>query len=223
MWNELDLVPFRTTVAGGGSNVFVIAVDREDAGHPGYDVLSAPVINDALSDDSCQVSSSAEQIQAPGQGGADKTLYRVVTMTSAAGTTCVIDWYARLALGSHLYPGSSLHANLLSINLDTGGIGSKEVSIPVKEILPQKIEKTMTATQGVDVRLDAGEDGDAGVGELREHLSAVDDAEVGAGDDHAELDPQRPDAGRGHPVDHAGHGDQPGAPGDHGERAGQDV
>ena len=57
LWNELDLVPFRTTVDGGG-DLFVIAVDREDAGHPGYDVLSAPVINDALSDDSCQVSSS---------------------------------------------------------------------------------------------------------------------------------------------------------------------
>jgi uncharacterized repeat protein (TIGR01451 family) len=148
LWNELDLVPFRTTIDGGGSNAFVIAVDHADAGHPGYDVLSAPVINAALSDASCQVSSGAEQIQAPGQGGADETLYRVVTVTSDPGTTCVIDWYARLALGSHLYPGSSLHANLLSTNLDTAGIGSKEVSIPVKEILPQKIEKTMTATQG---------------------------------------------------------------------------
>ena len=77
LWNELDLVPFRTTIDGGGTNEFVIAVDREDAGHPGYDVLSAPVINEALSDDSCQVYSSGELIQSPGQGGADKTLYRV--------------------------------------------------------------------------------------------------------------------------------------------------
>ena len=35
-------------------------------------------------------------------GGADKTLYRIVTVISDPGTICVIDWYARLALGSRL-------------------------------------------------------------------------------------------------------------------------
>jgi uncharacterized repeat protein (TIGR01451 family) len=147
-WNELDLVPHRVTVSGSGEAQFVIAADNEDAGHPGYDIISEPVVNAAKSSAGCSVTSSAQQTQAPGQGGADKTIYRVVTLEVPTNGTCVIDYYQRLALGSHLYPGSSLHSNLLSTNLDTGGIGSKEVSIPVKEILPQTIDKTMTATQG---------------------------------------------------------------------------
>ncbi|MCB9107426.1 MAG: hypothetical protein H6633_24695 [Anaerolineales bacterium] len=63
------------------------------------------------------------------------------------GTTCVFDYYERLALGSHLFPGSSLHSNLTNQNLGTQGIRAKDVSIPVKEILPQELNKTMTATQ----------------------------------------------------------------------------
>ena len=45
-------------------------------------------------------------------------------------------------------PGSSLHSNLANESLGTAGIGSKEVSIPVKEILPQELDKTMTAEVG---------------------------------------------------------------------------
>jgi hypothetical protein len=60
----------------------------------------------------------------------------------------VYDYYGRLALGSHLFPGSALHANLLNEQLGTAGIGAKDVSIPVKEIQPQGLSKTMTATQG---------------------------------------------------------------------------
>jgi hypothetical protein len=147
-WNELDLVPHRVTVSGSGQAQFVIAADNEDAGHPGYDIISEPVINAAKSAAGCTVSSSAQQTLTPGQGGADATIYRVVTLQVPDGGTCVIDYYQRLALGSHLYPGSSLHSDLLNTDFTTAGIGSKEVSIPVKEILPQTIDKTMTASQG---------------------------------------------------------------------------
>ena len=33
-------------------------------------------------------------------------------ITQLQNTTCVYDYYERLALGSHLFPGSSLHSNL---------------------------------------------------------------------------------------------------------------
>lgn len=163
-WNELDLVPFRITTKAGNSApptqtyAVAIALDHEDTAHPGFDVLAsdnqpsgAPVLNTALSDASCTaLSSTGQQILSPGIGGIDKTLYRILTITQAQNTTCVYDWYGRLALGSHLWPGSSLHANLLNQDLSTGGIGAKEVSIPVKDISPQDIHKDMSATQSAN-------------------------------------------------------------------------
>ena len=158
-WNELDLVPYRVTVSSGNSApasqtiAFAVAVDNEDAGNPGYDVISAPALNASHSSATgCTAySSTSQQIQAPGLGGVDKTLYRIVTISNLPkNTDCVFDLYARLALGSHLFPGSSLHFNLANDQLDTSGIGSKEISIPVKEILPQEIAKDMSATQGSD-------------------------------------------------------------------------
>jgi hypothetical protein len=154
-WNELDLVPYRLTADNGnGAQTYTIAiaVDKLDAGHPGYDVISVPVLNTDLSSGTCTLTASGEKTMSPGLGGMDETLYREVTITQSAGATCVWDYYARLALGSHLFPGSSLHANLgLIVDSDeitTSGIGARDVSIPVKEILPQELTKTMSATQG---------------------------------------------------------------------------
>ena len=153
-WNELDLVPHRLTTELGSqadattTYTFGIAADREDGGAPGYDVLSAPVINDALSHDSCMVTSGPETIIEPGVGGTDKSIGRLVTVTQDKGTTCVLDWYERLALGSHLFPGSSLHTNRTNQQFSTSGIGAADVSIPVNEILPQELSKTMTASVG---------------------------------------------------------------------------
>lgn len=157
-WNELDLVPFRAIVSAGNSApasqtvAFAIAVDNEDAGRPGYDFLSVPVLNTDLSSGGCgTLNVSAQQFATPGLGGADVTLYRVLTITGLQkDSECVYDHFARLALGSHVYPGASLHWNLANDQLGTGGIGSKEISIPVKEILPQELDKDMTATQGSD-------------------------------------------------------------------------
>ena len=62
-WNELDLVPHRLTTQLGSqadattTYTFGIAADREEGGAPGYDVLSAPVVNAAKSHASCQVTS----------------------------------------------------------------------------------------------------------------------------------------------------------------------
>lgn len=157
-WNELDLVPFRATVTAGNSApasqtvTFVIAVDNMDAGKTGYDFLSVPVLNTDLSSGGCgTLNVSGQQFASPGMGSADITLYRTLTITGLQqGATCVYDHFARLALGSHLYPGASLHWNLANDQLGTSGIGSKEISIPVNEILPQQLDKTMGAVRDAD-------------------------------------------------------------------------
>ena len=153
-WNELDLVPHRVTTTSGsqaGTTTdydFNITADGEDGGHPGYDLLTVPEVNAAKSDASCTVSSSAQGAKTPGIGGTDTSIYRTLHVHQDKGTTCVIDWAERLALVSHLYPGSSLHSNLTQADFSTGGVGAQDVSIPVKEISPQELSKTETATQG---------------------------------------------------------------------------
>lgn len=168
-WNELDLVPVRFTVQAGNaapatqSFSFALVVDNCSTGtgetgcttgKPGYDVLSSdsggtPVKNTSLSTGTCgTLTASGPQYEAPGVGGTGTSLYRVMSVTGQAkNSTCVYDAFARLALGSHLFPGSSLHFNLTNDALGTAGIGAKDVSIPVKEILPQELSKTMSAVR----------------------------------------------------------------------------
>ena len=153
-WNELDLVPHRLTTALGTqadattTYTIGIAADGMDAGHPGYDVMSVPVVNTALSDASCAVIAGPQVTITPGVGGTDSSIGRLFTISQDKGTTCVFDWYERLALGSHLFPGSSLHTNRTNQSWSTSGIGAADVSIPVKEILPQELSKDMSAERG---------------------------------------------------------------------------
>lgn len=185
-WNELDLVPIRVTVKAGSSApatqnfTFAIAVDNCSngtgatgcaTGRPGYDVLSSddptgtPVKNTSLSAGACgTVSASGPQYRAPGIGGTGTTLYRTVSVTGQArNSTCVYDAYARLAVGSHLFPGASLHFNLADSELATSGVGGKEVSLPVNEILPQSLRKDMSASQGSSSAWSVTKDGSSQV------------------------------------------------------------
>ena len=150
-WSELDLVPFRVIVSASNSAPasstfsFAVAVDNTNGGLVGFDVLSAPVLNTALSAASCSAATVGPQTTANNQ------LLRSVTITISRNTNCVYDYYARLAIGAHLYPGSSLHANLADdLTGSTSGIGTKAVSINPKEVAPQSISKNMTATQNSD-------------------------------------------------------------------------
>jgi len=150
-WSELDLVPLRVTVSASNSASssstfsFAVAVDNTNSGLVGFDVLSAPVLNTSLSAASCSAATVGAQTTANGQ------LLRLVTVTIHQNTNCVYDYYARLAIGAHLYPGSSLHANLADdLTGSTSGIGTKAVSINPKEVAPQSLDKDMTATQGTD-------------------------------------------------------------------------
>ena len=150
-WNELDIVPFRVTTNVGNQAsattdfTFAVALDYYNNAI-GYDLISAATPNAGLSHASCAVTSGASLPASPTTS--DASIHRLLTVHQDRGTTCVFDFYGRLAIGSHLYSGSSLHANLYNQNLTTSGIGAKEVSIPVKEILPQSIAKTMNAVQG---------------------------------------------------------------------------
>jgi hypothetical protein len=161
-WNELDRVPHRLTTSLGSqtsattSYQVALVADNLDAGHPGYDRLTAPTTNASLSAASCAISDvtpapdlATGEKYVTGFGGIDRSIYRIVQITQNKGTTCVFDWNERLALGSHLFPGSSLHTNAAQADLTTGGIGARDVSIPVKEIQPQTLTKTETAKQGV--------------------------------------------------------------------------
>ncbi len=166
-WNELDFVPHRVWLKNAKevsqSYRFVVASDnmaKMDTAL-GWDGISLLTLNPALSTGadpaSCPVNPTgtddplASLLWTPdgdGVGGAYITLYRYVDIVDQpANTTCVYDYYQRLAVGSHEFSGSSLQSNLWNEALATSGIGAKKVSIPVKEILPQEIAKSMDGTR----------------------------------------------------------------------------
>jgi hypothetical protein len=155
-WNELDLVPHRVTLKDNGANQtysFIVAGDYKNGSGTGtgWDVISALVLNTVKSDASCSAATTGAQTITPsgsGVGGADQTIYRLVTVTQTSGQTCVYDYYQRLALGAHNFSGSSLQSNLWNQSLSSSGIGQKRLSLPVGEILPQSITKDMSASQG---------------------------------------------------------------------------
>ena len=164
-WNELDLVPHRATLLANNSApssqtyLFTLAADNCDGATgtiypcadgtsrtPGYDYMSVPVLNADLSDPSCVLVAVGDMdFIAPGVGGAEVSIFRDVTVTQSQNTTCVYDYYERLALGSHANNGSSLHSYLLNPP------GAKDVPLPVNEILPQSLSKDMTAAANTQV------------------------------------------------------------------------
>jgi hypothetical protein len=157
-WNELDLVPHRLiTARASQSNTqsynVIVAADYSLSGNLGYDVIfsdvgaSGPGINESHAGDaSCSATWGAQQVGPGITGGADSTVYRIVTITQNANTTCYIDYYERLALGAAQYSGSSLQ----SYKFESGDFktGKFTIPLPVNQIKPQSLSKTMGATQG---------------------------------------------------------------------------
>lgn len=127
-WAELDLVPHRATLTLGSQAaatdhyIFVVAADFLRTGHEGYDFFSEPVVNEALTTGQCSVAVGPLGTASGIVGGSDETIYRTVEVQQEKGTTCVLDWVQRLAIGASSYPGSSLHAYLLNQEFGTGGI-----------------------------------------------------------------------------------------------------
>src|ERR1019366_2383562 len=176
-WAELGLVPFRLTTTRAAQSItpeydITIAADYQDntAGHtPGFDIISV-VEKDpeslTPSDGSCTVDSTL-QIGPPPitttsaggvgpglTGGAFSSIYQVVKLHQDPGTTCYWAWWQRLAVGSHLFNGSSLQSYLFQ-GFFQGG--KETVPLPVVPCsnnqpncapspAPQSISKDMTAT-----------------------------------------------------------------------------
>ena len=147
-WNELDLVPFYLQTKTGNSDAtdynVIIAGDYQLNGFTGWDVISSPTVNPS-SDASCTVSSNAQDVGPGITGGATSSVYRVLTIHQAHNTTCRFDYYMRLALGSHNYPGSSLQAYVFASSDFNGG--KKTVPLPVNEVKAQSVSKDMTASE----------------------------------------------------------------------------
>ena len=154
-WNELDLVPHRLTTQLGSqadaTTTYTIRHRRRPRGRRRARLRRAeragrqrgPRLTPAARSARDRRRSSIRASAAP-----TSRIGRLVTITQNKGTTCVFDWYERLALGSHLFSGSSLHTNRTNQQFSTSGIGAADVSIPVNEILPQELSKTMTAEVG---------------------------------------------------------------------------
>ena len=148
-WSELDLVPYRLDADNRGpAQTYTVAVagDFEDGGVRGFDVVSVPVLNQGLSDSTCQAAAVGPQtVRQPGVGGADASVYRNLTITQAAGEYCVYDYTLRLALGAADFPGASLSGRFGSENF----AGSNQnVGIQTSALDPQQLSKTIEAARG---------------------------------------------------------------------------
>ncbi len=161
-WNELDLVPMRLSATAGASapasQTYQVATVAGfmDNGHPGFDYQSVPVLNTSLSDASCTAAvASGIDTFSPGLNNADTSIFRVLSITQSAGSTCVYDYYQRLALGSSAYPGSSLHSDLGTVTMDGSTVtglasipGVKTVPLPVNPSTAPSLGAGVSATQG---------------------------------------------------------------------------
>ena len=148
-WSELDLVPYRLDADNRGSaQTYTVAVagDFEEGGIQGFDVVFVPVLNEGLSDSTCQAPQAGPQtVKRPGVGGADASVYRNLTITQAAGEYCVYDYTLRLALGAADFPGASLSGRFGSENF----AGSNQnVGIQTNALDPQQLSKSIEAARG---------------------------------------------------------------------------
>jgi hypothetical protein len=81
-------------------------------------------------------------------GGSNASIFRVLTVTQPATSTCVLDWAQRLSVESSEYNGSNLQA--YKFEADDFQTGKATVPLPVNEIEDQGLDKVMTAVQDVD-------------------------------------------------------------------------
>jgi len=157
----LDLVPYRLTATTGKKpvspySVTIAAGYLTNSGNAGYDIISAPRLNASLSDASCTVPSAGPQTIGPsvtqGQGGDQKTIFRNLTISQDADSTCVYDWYQRLAIGSHLNPGASLHSYFFAKSYQNDNYQGHNSDVPIMlgESAGFSVSKTMNAVENTD-------------------------------------------------------------------------
>ena len=160
-WNELDLVPYRLTASTGKKpvspySVTIAAGYLTNHGDPGYDIISVPTLNASLSDASCTALSAGAQTIGPsvtnGQGGDQQTIFRNLTISQYANSTCVYDWYQRLAIGSHLNPGASLHSYFFDKSYQNDNYQGHNSDVPIMlgDSAGFSVSKTMNAVENTD-------------------------------------------------------------------------
>jgi hypothetical protein len=154
-WAELDLLPHRLTAktsdVGGTYNV-VIGADYLLNSKVGYDVIDLVQTDSPGCSVSASTASTGHSPPDPSStatgvtGGVDTIIYRVLTITQPANSTCVVNWVNRIAVGAHLYSGASLQSYMFE--KDDFAEGKRTLSLPVNQVLPQGLSKTMSASQG---------------------------------------------------------------------------
>jgi hypothetical protein len=151
-WNEFDLVPFRLILTTGNNEAqsysFGVAVDSLRNGVPGYDRITVPSVNPALSTGTdCNITNVGPTTTKSPGFTYDESIYRLVTVTLSDRADCVIDFDARIAIGAHLFAGASMHGNITDA---TASGTNQDRSIQTGELLPQALNKDMTAVRDVD-------------------------------------------------------------------------
>jgi len=150
----------------------------------GWDYISYLTLNENLSNQIClnwvngnQDAVSTQMLlvtpDGEGAGGVYTTIYRQVVVAGGgpregvfdpdgmpAGAKCVADYVQRLALGSHLYSGSSLQSNLWDENLSSSG-GQKRIQLPDVQALT--VSKDMSANQDQEAHWSISKAGPASV------------------------------------------------------------
>lgn len=145
-WSELDLVPHRFNLGNGGDEAETFRIiaggDHKYQGKTGYDYFTAPTVTAG----NCQVSVVNANVVSPTgvANGTDTAIGNLLEVTMPAKGSCTITWQQRLAIGARQFSGSNLQTRVYSETW--GQEGQKTVPLPVKEISPQKIDKTASAT-----------------------------------------------------------------------------
>jgi len=173
-WAELDNVPFRLVIKDnetptGTTLTYNVVVAGDHFDDPpttqrvGYFVVSAPepdpgcalgsCLASTTSDPACSVtvvSSGGDRFATGITGGTYDTIYETLAISQPTGSTCVFDYYQKLAIGAHLFDGSNLQAYKFE---DVGfKVGKQTVPLPVNPNTPtpppQALSKTMGASEG---------------------------------------------------------------------------
>ena len=179
---ETESIPFRVILANGSTTATVdsleLVYDHERSGVPGIEDLNNFQLCTGAPTTGLPGATQCQNLPvvAPGDPAPPGTGPYVVgpTFTTAAGTTqgvytvkrltmdpnktYTLLWGAELAIGSHAYNGSALHMQIgaAAINGATANFGSKDVPIPVNQIIATTTDKKINGSDG-PVTLNVGD------------------------------------------------------------------
>lgn len=179
---EKEAIPFRTVLANGSAAATVTSLelvfDNLRGGVPGIEdlqslqVCAAPATSGppggtapcsslaVVPAGSAAPPGSAAYAEGPSfrtVSGTKQGVYTLKRLALAANETRVVTWGAVLALGSHGYPGSALHMQIgaAAVNGATVSFGSKDVPIPVNQIIATATDKKINGADSVSLGVGA--------------------------------------------------------------------